>query len=234
MSGKSAADSCVLVVCAHQPFSASLFFFSKTKNALVHVLLCKHGRLIVQSLYASPIKVSLVLVDRPAPRLYACQSKSVWSLVRGLIRMQSRLFGNAAAIAHSLSISFHISQCLAALIHVSPFFISFSFVTSVSSGLRKSLISSSGLPTGLGFHSAAFFAHRSSGSDAILIADRHFILQCVSIQHGIWAASSFQLQKPCFFSCIHQFFLFNFCCVNFFIGIIHEGDVASTWWTTTI
>ena len=40
----------------------------------------------------------------------------------------------------------------------------------------------------LGFHSAAFFAHRSPGSDALLIAKRHFNLLCVSIQHGILAA----------------------------------------------
>ena len=54
-----------------------------------------------------------------------------------------------------------------------------------------------GLPTGLfvwclvlrpGFHFAAFFAHRSSASDSILIAKRHFILLCVSIQHWILAA----------------------------------------------
>ena len=82
----------------------------------------------------------------------------------------------------------------ATLIHVSSFFISFPFVVSVSSHLRNSLISSShllfGLPTNLfvwylvlrpGFHFAAFFVHRSSGSDAILIARRHFILLCVSI-----------------------------------------------------
>ena len=66
---------------------------------------------------------------------------------------------------------------------------------------RKSFISSShlfvGLPTALhvlilvlwpGFHSAAFLAHVSFGSDVILIANRHFILLCVSIQHGILAA----------------------------------------------
>ena len=39
-----------------------------------------------------------------------------------------------------------------------------------------------------GFHFAAFVAHRLSGSDAILIAKRHFILLRVSIQHGILAA----------------------------------------------
>ena len=71
----------------------------------------------------------------------------------------------------------------------------------VSSGLRKSFNSSShlfsGLSTGLfvwclvlrlGFHVAAVFAHRSFGSDAILVAKRHFTLLCVSIQHGILAA----------------------------------------------
>ena len=89
----------------------------------------------------------------------------------------------------------------ATLIHVSLFLISLPFISSVSSGLRNSLISSShlffGLPTGLyvwclmlrlGFHSTAFFAHLSFGSDAILVAKRHFALLCVSIQHGILAS----------------------------------------------
>ena len=94
----------------------------------------------------------------------------------------------------SLSIFCHFFQ-------VSLFFISFPFVSSVSPGLRKSFISSShlffGLAAGLlvwclvlrpGFHFAAFFAHRSSGNDAILTANRHFILLRVSIQQGILAA----------------------------------------------
>ena len=92
----------------------------------------------------------------------------------------------------------HLSVFFATLIHVSLFFVSFPFVSSVSSGLRNSLISSShlffGLSTGLfvwclgprtGFHFAVVFVHRLSGNDAILIANRHFILLCVSIQHGI-------------------------------------------------
>ena len=118
------------------------------------------------------------------------------------------------------------------LIHVSLFFISLPFVVSVSSGLRNSLISSShlffGLPTSLfawylvlrpGFHFAAFFVHRSSGSNAILIARRHFILLCASIQHGIWLISSFQWLSLCFFHVFNPFFLFNFNCVNLFIGV---------------
>ena len=40
----------------------------------------------------------------------------------------------------------------------------------------------------LGFHSAACFAHLSSGSDAILIAKRRFILLCASIRYAILAA----------------------------------------------
>ena len=38
-----------------------------------------------------------------------------------------------------------------------------------------------------GFLSAASLAHLSFGSDATLIASQHFILLCVSIQHGILA-----------------------------------------------
>ena len=73
--------------------------------------------------------------------------------------------------------------------------------SSVLSSLRKSLNSSShlffGLPTALyvlyfvlssGFHPAAFITHPSSSKDEILIATLHFILLCVLIQHGIWAA----------------------------------------------
>ena len=77
------------------------------------------------------------------------------------------------------------SFLFATLIHVVvPYFISFR-LSSDSSGLRKSLISSShllfGLPMGLfvwclvltpGFHFAAVFAHRLSGDDEILIANR--------------------------------------------------------------
>ena len=78
-----------------------------------------------------------------------------------------------------------------------------------------------------GFRSAAFFAHGSSGSDAFLTANHHFILLCVSIQHGILAAFILSTATVVllFMYSIHSF-LFNFSCVNFFIGIIHEGDVA--------
>ena len=81
------------------------------------------------------------------------------------------------------------------------FFTSLPFVASVSSGLKKSFTSSShlflSLPTALhvlilvlnpGFHSAAFLTHRSFGGDATLIANRHFILLCISIEHGILAS----------------------------------------------
>ena len=94
----------------------------------------------------------------------------------------------------------NFTRSFAAQIHVSLFLVSLPFFASVSSGLRKSLISSShlflGLPTTLhvlilalrpGFHSAGFFAHLFSGNDAILIASRHSILLCVSIQHGMLA-----------------------------------------------
>ena len=136
-----------------------------------------------------------------------------------------------------LSICFGL---FAVLIHVSLFLVSLPFVASVSSGLRKSWISSShllfGLPTALHvlivilrprFYSAAFLAHRFSGSDVSLIANRTFILLCVSIQHGILAAfirsSVSAVLSPHVFD---PLFLFNFCCVDFFISIIHDRDVA--------
>ena len=80
-----------------------------------------------------------------------------------------------------------------------------------------------------GFHVAAFFVHRSSGNDTILIAKRQFILLCVSAQRGI------------FFCCFHSFhcdicassqkfnpifFFFNFTCAYLFIGVFHEGNVT--------
>ena len=101
-----------------------------------------------------------------------------------------------AVFAYSLSIAFHHSRFFATLICVSLFCISFRFVVSVSSKTHLP-ISFFGLPTDLfvwrlvlrpGFHVAAFFVHRSSGSDAILIARCYFILLCVSTQHGILAA----------------------------------------------
>ena len=135
---------------------------------------------------------------------------------------------------------FHLSRFLATRIHVSLFFVSLPFISSVSSGLSNSLISSShlffGLPTSLyvwclmlkpGFHSAAFFAHRSSGSDAILIR-RHIILLCVcQIQHGILPAFILSTAVAVLlFMYSIRFFLFNFSCVTQNISVFHEGDVT--------
>ena len=71
-----------------------------------------------------------------------------------------------------------------------------------SSGFRNSLRSSShlllGLPTCLrvsmllsspGCQSKTLLVHLFSGREAILLAIRHFSLQCVSIQHGIFCFS---------------------------------------------
>ena len=95
-----------------------------------------------------------------------------------IARPASGLWKLAAATAQSVSIAFHLWSFFATLTHESLFFVSLPFVSSVSSSLRKSFISPShlffGLPTGLfvwclvlkpGFHFAAFFAHRSSGSE---------------------------------------------------------------------
>ena len=74
-------------------------------------------------------------------------------------------------------------------------------LSSVSSGLRKSFTSSPHLfffwsshcsiclvlGAGAWVPLCCFFVHHSSGNDAILVAKRHFILPCVSIQHGIFA-----------------------------------------------
>ena len=100
-----------------------------------------------------------------------------------------------------LFFSFHLSTCFATCFQVWLFFTSLPFVASVSSGLKKSFTSSSHLFLSLftalhvlilvlnpGFHSAAFLTHRSFGGDTILIANRHFILLCIPIEHGILAA----------------------------------------------
>ena len=120
-----------------------------------------------------------------------CQSKSVWSLLRGLLRTQSMLFDirccNCVFALHffpSFSISRRFDPCII-------FKISLPLVASVSSGLKVDVVfpSLSGHPTDLhvlclmlrrGFHSAAFFAHRSSGGDAIFIATIEISFFCVS------------------------------------------------------
>ena len=72
----------------------------------------------------------------------------------------------------------------------------------------------------LGFHFAAFFAHRSSGSDAILIVKRHFIFLYVSIQHRILA--SFVLSVA--FAVL--LFMYSIQSSSVSLGVIHEGNVA--------
>ena len=77
------------------------------------------------------------------------------------------------------------------------------------------------------FHPAAFITHLSCGKHAILIANLHFILLCVLIQHWFFAVfvRSLAFTVLLFTYPIH-FSFFYFCCVNFFIGIVLEGDVA--------
>ena len=162
------------------------------------------ARYHVECLQAIPIKVSMVLGEwlRNVHHLVVIQLHAVQvACESNWILWKTSSAVHTAVVAYSLSIAFHLSRFWATLIHVSLFFISLPSISSVSYGLRNSLISSShlffGLPTGLyvwclmlrlGFHSVAFFAHRSSGSDTILIAKRHSILLCAAIQHGILAA----------------------------------------------
>ena len=97
----------------------------------------------------------------------------------------------------SFSILGHFDPCVVVLYFI-PFRL-FSFLR-LQGVVYFIFLSLFGLPTGLfvwclvlmlWFHFAAFFAHRSSGNDAILIANRQFILLFVSIQHGILAAFIF-------------------------------------------
>ena len=76
------------------------------------------------------------------------------------------------------------------------------------------------------FHSAAFLAHLSSGIDAILIANLHYILLCVSIQQGIFAIFGCSVAAAVLLHVFDTFFFFSFACVNLFIGLIHERDVT--------
>ena len=78
-----------------------------------------------------------------------------------------------------------------------------------------------------GFHFAAFFAHRSSGSDASLIPKRHFILLCVSIQHGILTVFilSTAVAVLVFMYSIQSSSSF-FAGVSLLTCVTHEGNVA--------
>ena len=72
-----------------------------------------------------------------------------------------------------------------------------------------------------------FFVHRSSGSHAILTARRHFILLCFS--NPAWDFGCSHPFNGCSCASFHVFdplFLFKFSCVNHFIGVFHDGDVA--------
>ena len=71
-----------------------------------------------------------------------------------------------------------------------------------------------------GFHSAAFLAHLSFGSDAILIAKRHFMLLCVSNQRGIFAVFILSTAAAVLL------FTYSIHSSSLFIGVFHEGDVT--------
>ena len=75
-----------------------------------------------------------------------------------------------------------------------------------------------------GFHPAAFITHLSSSEDATLIACLHFILLCFDAALDFLLFSSVPWLHLCLFS--NPIFFFNSCCVKFFIGVVHEGDVA--------
>ena len=107
----------------------------------------------------------------------------------------------------SFTIFCHFDPCVVAL-HCISFrrfsFLGFEEFVNLSSHLFF------GLPTGLfvwylvlrpGFYYAAFFVHSSSGSDPILTARRHYILLCVSTQHGILASCILSMAIAVLFLC---------------------------------
>ena len=78
-----------------------------------------------------------------------------------------------------------------------------------------------------GFLSAAFLTHRSFCSDVLLIANRHFILLCVSIRHGIVAGFiRSSASAVLLFYVLDPVLLLNFCRVDVFICIVCERDDA--------
>ena len=141
----------------------------------------------------------------------------------------------------SFSIFGHLDTCVVVLYFVAFHLCCFLWLEEFIDFIFPSLFWSS---TGLyvwclmlrpGFHFAAFFAHRSSGIDAILIAKHHFILMCVSIQHGnLDCFHPFNGCRCASFHVLHPIFLFNFSCVNLFISVFHEGDVTVLIATATI
>ena len=103
------------------------------------------------------------------------------------------------------------------------FFMSLPFVALVSSGLWKSLISSShlfgSLPTAL--HVFAFNTEVGVPFCCLPCPLRSRSRCCYhrsSPFHPCFLRASFCVFDPLFF--------FNFCCVDFFVGVIHEGNVA--------
>ena len=140
---------------------------------------------------------------------------------------------------NSSSVSFYLSFCFVAQNHVSLFLMWLPFNASVSSGLRKSLISSChlffGLPTALhvlilvlrpGFHAAAFLP-------IILLVAMLFsspistsFFYVFRSNMGSWLHSIFFRFSCASFYVFDPVLLCNFCCVDFFICVFREGDVA--------
>ena len=130
------------------------------------------------------------------------------------------------------SIFCHFDPCVVVLYFIAFRFFSFLWLEEVIYFIFPSLF---GLPTGLfvwcsvlrpGFHFVAFFAHRSSGSDAILIVKRHFILLCVSIQHGILAAFILSTAAAVLFTCSIQSSLFSLVSISSSVSFMKEMSLS--------
>ena len=175
VSGQSVADSFANLVYAHQPLKASI-----------------------------PIEVSLVLDGwlRNARHLVVIQLHAVqvacgsnWILRRtpSAVHTVNRCCGCCRCVftCHCFpcfSMFDHSDPCVVVLYFVAFHLFSFLWLEEFIEFVFPSLFwSSHGLYVWClmlrpGFHSAAFFAHVSSGSEAGLIAKHHFILLCVSIR----------------------------------------------------
>ena len=74
-----------------------------------------------------------------------------------------------------------------------------------------------------GFQFAAFFVHLDSGSDAILIANLHFIFSLsFNPTRNVCSTHPFFFVFCASFYVFDPFFFFNFCCIDIFVCLVQE------------
>ena len=198
--GKSAADSVIKVVGAQQPFPGfNSLMFGFISRFVGGVCRCIIKVILVLGVWQRDVR-HLVFLQLHAVQVAYWSNWIFWRISSAVYTVNGGCGCCLCVFAFHCSPSFSI---FATFIQVSLFlyFVAFRLFSFLSLEevmyLAFPSLFFSGLATGLflwrmvprpRFHFAAFFAHRLSGSDAIFIAKRHFILLCVSIQHWILAA----------------------------------------------